>query len=231
MIVAWRLAASLDPDADLVPFTRMLPMPVALAGLAAIYVAAAAAIARRRERLHAVVMIALANLALVGLWLPIASRLWCGEYVAFPDQYVRIDGGMPRLALLAFAPPLAIAIRAFTALRFRRRRALAFTRPLGVLFAGAFVAILGRYRIQDYALDNLLHVLLAIGVLAVAAIGVLALAMAIDARRARGRLMAPDRLAGVIRCDEPVAGAVAFASWLRQAQPDPRAVRDRHAPG
>jgi hypothetical protein len=216
MLAAWLLWHAVDSEvaSDLAPLVDALPLGTIVVGMGVVYVAVAVLVARRHERLHAVVMLALANLVVLGLWLPVATRVWCGESTR--ADFDLVDHDLGRLALVVLTPPLAAAI-AFTGLWFRRIRMPRLSGAIvSLLFASALVASIARRPLSNYALVQFLHVLLAVALLAVAAIGLLAVAMALDAGRARRRLSRG--VTGVICCDDGAAAVVSVTSWLRGPQ-------------
>jgi hypothetical protein len=227
VLTSWLLWRSLDtsasewwdptPLAATLPLADAVPLGVVVLGLAIAYAAVAAAVARRHERLHAAVMLALANLLLVGLWSPIASRLGCSDGSA-SSNFTCVDDHLGLIGVALTAPPFLGAV-GFTTLHFRRRRPQTGHGTFAILFAlfvGALASSVARAHVHDYAVGQFMHVLLAVGLAAVGAMGVLAGAMIVDTVRARRRLATG--MLGVVRCSDPEVAAVSIASWLRGPQ-------------
>jgi hypothetical protein len=214
LLCAWGLWNTIDPSALPLALTARPAFVVVSFVLA--YAIVARVVARRGERLHAGVMLALANLLAVGLWIPIASRFWCEGHPGrtFLD-YVAVDDHLAALALVLFGPPFAAACT-FTAFHFLRRRVPSVHSAVAVVFVAALASSKGRLPIHDYAVGQLVHVVLAIALVAVGAIGALAAATAYDAARGRRRLARG--LVGTVRCSEPFAAALTIGSWLRGPQ-------------
>ncbi|HEY0193651.1 MAG TPA: hypothetical protein VGC42_21185, partial [Kofleriaceae bacterium] len=156
---------------------------VQLAGLALIATSWLVARGRRGEWGHALVMLALSGLLVLGLWLPIASALECASRAEIGRWAVS-----PGLAALVIVPPW-LAASAFTALAVRRPAWLAARRRrlvLGLALLAA-AAVLARLYHDEPALivySNFLHVVLALGFLSLVSIAWLALRMAHASLRA-----------------------------------------------
>jgi hypothetical protein len=216
----WRILEATQPEpwqpapsGPTLPLADAFPLGLVVAGLVIAYAAVAGVVARRHERLHAAVMLALTNLLLVGLWAPIASRIGIGA--ASTTEFAAVDQHLGWIGVLLVAPPFLGAV-GFTALRFRRRHVPSIYLSAAVLFAlfaATLVASVSRTRVEDYAVGQFIHVLVAVGLVAVGTMGMLAAALTIDAVRARGRLARG--LTGVVHCADPVVGMVQIASWLR----------------
>jgi hypothetical protein len=226
VVTAWLLWRALDTSASewwepslgpTLPLADALPLGVVVLGLAIAYAAVAAVVARRHERLHAAVMLALTNLLLVGLWSPIASRLGCGDGTT-SSNFACVDHHLGLIGVALTAPPFLGAV-VFTALHFRRRRpptGHATFAVLLALFTAALASSVARAHVYDYAVGQLIHVLLAVGLAAVGAMGLLAAALIVETIRARRRLASG--LLGVVRCADHEVAAVTIASWLRGPQ-------------
>jgi hypothetical protein len=177
-------------------------------------VAALIAWRRRGEWLHATVILALVQLLLVGLWLPLASDLW-SEVAVKPDT---LWNWHPRPGLVAFlvVPPCATAA-VYTALAIRapaqlRRYPFAVVTALAAVFASAVCVSCDLSLAGSMVYANLVEVILAL--VAVAAGGLALLAVWSKARpRPRGR-----ELTGVIDATEDVVASFEIASWLRGAR-------------
>jgi len=216
MALSPRLMAT-ERTLDDTALLRALPYQWVLAVAAAETMIVAALIAwrRRGEWAQAMVVLALVQLLLVGLWLPIASSLWA-ELAA--QQHVMWHWH-PRAGLVAFllAPPCAIAAL-YTALAIRTpelvrgHRSAVATALAGVITSALFVSCDLSFE-GSVAYANMVDVMLAFVAVAGAALGVLAVS---SARRPRptGR-----QLIGTIDGDEQIVASFEIASWLRGARP------------
>jgi hypothetical protein len=108
------------------PMLARLPIVAVALGHAMLYVGLALAIARGREGLHALVMLALANLLALGIWLPIGAQLWA----AHDPHWLARELPSTSWALVAFAlvPPV-FAATVFTALAIRWPAAMRCSSP------------------------------------------------------------------------------------------------------
>lgn len=202
------------------PIMRALPIWAAVLGLAATCALGGRVIAWRRGRdwLQVATMIALLELVLLGLWLPIVAYLWGGNRGWWADLAPPAAGGVLASVL---APPLAVAF-AIAAIAQRDRSFLVRRGAVLAFAAGVLllVAIALRGRAQYCAAQlytACVHVVLASGLTALAALAALACSLAWRARRAR-RALAGDakRLAGELRSEHAEGvGHVAITSWLR----------------
>jgi hypothetical protein len=207
-----------------------IPMSAIIAGELVIVAIAAWCITRRRRDAgasHAFIMIALVDLLLLGLWLPLVAWAICrGDHFreidpAYAFEHVR------RLTVLVVAPPLAVAI-GYTAIAMNRVRdeqsVLSEHRTIEVgVVATLFVAAFGVRADAEPAARvvyaNYIHVML--GALVVAAAGpvVLAITMWWRTRLARRRLRGDaGSFHGILvhdDRDQPVVGCHEIASWLR----------------
>jgi hypothetical protein len=176
-------------------------------------------IARRRrgELGHALVMLALTELLLFGLWLPIASALWCREL------HGGIDG--PQVVTLigfVLGPPWAAAC-AFTAIAVRRPSVLPRIRSyVAIGLCGLFVSAVATRitRAEDLCIvfGNFIHVLLAVAFVAVMALAVLGVRTWLRDRHARYLMSGASTLTGVVAAgddDVDVVVSVEITSWLR----------------
>jgi hypothetical protein len=213
IVVAWRLWCAVDGESDTATFG------VAAAALVLAYAVVARIVAGRRERLHAVTMLALSTLLLVGPWALIATALW-----PHPTHHLirrwnveDVQHLLP-FALVVVVPPLIAAV-AFTVRRFQRRPIPQLNAVLAGVFTAALIAALDRQSMDDYVIGKLVPVLVAVALVAIAALAMLAIVVVVDGARGRRRLTGRrDRVVGVVRSDEPVVAAVAIPSWLRGPQ-------------
>jgi hypothetical protein len=180
---------------------------------------AGCAIGRRRERAHVALQIALANLLLAGLWLPIASGV-LADHVVWTIAGAEVTSPWRVLAIAA-VPPLACAI-AFGAIATRapelaRRLRVAIGVALGCALVAGMLVRLGRSTNASVLYGNFVPTLLAaviVSVLALAAVAIGALP-----RRRRTR----DALVGTVALAEGFAAQLTLASWLRGPTPATRA--------
>ncbi len=185
------------------------------------------------------VVVALLELLLLGLWLPIVSWWWAAAraWAGTGRRSSFLAGSRTVLVAVALAPPIAIAA-AFSALAshrpalVRRTRGL-WTAALGLLFAGAVMARLVAPGLAYLVYANLVHFLAASAFVAAAALAAFVAALALRARRARQRLAeARAVVRGVIADDGDAHGAgginagvvacLEIEGWLR----GPRALVD-----
>jgi hypothetical protein len=206
-----------------------LPFPLVVGALAAICALAGRSIARHRPRdwLQVSTTIALVDLLLLGLWLPIAAALWChGDPWWDPDdELVRSYSALAPLLATVLGPPLvgAIAFARFT----HRDRTLVARRSLwfGLAVVLLLLAAVVMRAEPSYAAASLYvrfaHVLLATALVAIGTVAWLAVALGLRARRSRRAVMRdPLRRAGVVATssDDVRAGRIEITSWLRGPQ-------------
>lgn len=200
--------------------------PIALAATATIagFIAFACAVARRRsgEWLHGFVMVALAELLLIGLWIPISCKLWSGGYAEWWDatRPVVRDHELVQRVLFSVVPPTLGAL-GFTAVALRwpgqllaLRRAISIT-VIGLLAGG--LALRANASAREMMLySNLLPILLAAMVVAIAALVFFGAALAVGSYAAHSAFKHSRPADGVILLDDE-APAVGFeiTSWLR----------------
>jgi hypothetical protein len=219
----WRMVSPLALDQDsMTPFATAFPLGLAAAGGTLVLAAAAWLLARRRsgDWVHGFAMLALAELLLLGLWIPIACTSWPGGSA---DMWSRVEPLITNPgARLAFTlvPPSVLAL-AFTALALRRPAALQASRGgldvgLVMLF---IVAIFVRATASGRVLllySNFLPLLLAAALVAMVSLVALggvtwwrtaATHRAFTSRERRGATVVEDG-------DEPVIG-LEITSWLR----------------
>jgi len=222
--VAWtmlapRLAGALHTS----PLVALLPLPIVTGALAVVVLAAGRIAARhRRDWLHATTMVALLDLLLLGLWLPLLASFWCRHDTDWPD-WAPLDEALRHPAPLVawvLAPPL-VAATALTRLvhraralldRYRLAVAVAFAIGLGAAVCARLDPTFGTIRL--YA--NFVHVLFAAALVAIGALLALAISLDARARRARAALARdPHRVTGTLAADPPLVGRIEIASWLR----------------
>lgn len=239
MIVAWvgwtMLAPEFPRAVEIVPAVIAFPMSRVLV-VACVTVAIAGWLigrSRRGETIHAIVMIALVDLLLVGLWLPLVAHHmkdrgptnlhpWDFEL----NQWEILKGQLEspvRLSLMIVVPPLLGAI-AYTWIAIRRRHWLRVLRApvLWVLGIAWVIAIAVRFYASDLSAVvyvNFVTWLLAAAAVAVAAIAALSVVTWLGARRQRTGAWQQHtgRIAG--ERGELIAG-FEISSWLR----GPRAI-------
>jgi hypothetical protein len=225
LAIAWADWAAysdrLPPELQENPMMAALPMSWAVLGLAATCALGGRAIAWRRGRdwVQVATMIALLQLVLLGLWLPIITNIWVdGQRTWYGVQQVLHS--RPLLAVV-LVPPAALAL-AIAAVAQRDRSFLVRRGGALAIAAGMLIAIAIALRARStycasrlYA--ELAYVPLAAALTALGALGALAGALAWRARRAR-RALARDarRQSGELRSEHTAGvGYVAITSWLR----------------
>ncbi len=229
MIVVWRLWGWLsERTAGSVQMIlqRVSILPT-IAIAAAQLLGGAWLVARRRRRSpmrgelgHAVVMLALVELLLFGLWLSIGSRVWCwlADVPSFHDVAVALDHPLSVSAFLIL-PPFAVAL-GFTAFALRKSvRAVTGSLMYAVvaLFAIACILRFGGPEGPFLVYINYVHVLCVMAGLAVTSLAGLGVATWVRDRQAR-RAFASDlgRRIGVL-----VEGSayIENTTWLRGPAP------------
>lgn len=209
------------------PMLASLPVEALFFGGLAIMLALARVLGGRREWAHAFVMLALANVLLFGLWLPVFAQLASitgrtdyGWYETFTPTLERLrDPGW--LPVLAFGPPLLLAslytLLAIRAPRWTRRLRAWVVAAVIWLFGGALLA---RYRSDHGSFlvhDNFMHGLLAAAALAIVGTSTLAISTWLIGRRELRRLATePHRKQAVIDDEDgEVIACMQITSWLR----------------
>lgn len=208
------------------PMLDTVPPGVAFVGLLGLTIALAVTLGRR-DWIHAFVTIALANLLLLGLWLPIAAGLWALPAMdrsgmvdeSWPHAFALV-ANPPALLITVVMPPLVVA-SAYAAISLRRpelarRMRVPICALVILVFALAIFRRLdgsaGRFLIYD----NFVHVLLAAVMVAIVATVTLALSTWLASRRASRRLAVERSRAGVIAGeDREVVACMQITSWLR----------------
>lgn len=219
--IAWTLLRHRMPIAsDATPLLEKLPVRVVLPWLALAVGAGGWLVARRRRRetLHAIVMLALVSLLLLGLWLPLASNVWNGKgWRAWMEIEHALDRPNGMIVFVLVPPFLAALAFTATALRWpqvwRRLGGIVAALLLVVLVVGIAVRC-DVTEIGAFIYLNFVHVVTAAALVAVAAIATLGIATWIGNARARRLLAQPDVLIGTIVSQHPIA-LLELTSWLR----------------
>jgi hypothetical protein len=223
--VAWTVLAHRMPSAqDATPLLEKLPVRVVLPWLALATGAGGwlAARKRRRERLHAVVMLALVNLLLLGLWLPMASNVWNGHGSRAWEQIAHALDTPNGMIVFVLVPPFVGAL-AFTATALRwpqvwRRHSAGV---IALLLLALFIGVAMRREVSElgaFIYLNFVHVIAASALVAVASITVLGISTWVGNARARALLEQPGVLVGTILSRHPIA-ILELTSWLRGPRP------------
>jgi hypothetical protein len=225
MIGAWRVWESFTAAPTRIDaLIDTLPIYAVVVVGAVVFVIAAWLVTRRGHRYelaHGLVVISLVDLLLLGLWLPVASWLWCHD---LHDSNVDVAHPWPMVAFV-LVPPLVAAI-AIAATVIRRPHAMPALRRWGTpLLAVLFVCAIST-RTDDeqdpyYVYSNFVHVLIAVGFLAVMSLAVLGVSTWIRARRSRRMLASDDAIEGIVTVtdDDHVVACVEITSWLRGPRP------------
>jgi hypothetical protein len=220
-LAAWTVLSPRMPSAqEATPLLANLPPRIVLPWLAALIAGGGYLIARprRREALHAIVMLTLVNLLLLGLWLPFASNVWNGEGWRAWEQIEHALDHPRKMIAFVVIPPFAAALAA-TATMLRWPAVWRRNTPVVVALVILAVATGTMIRtdvseIGAFIYLNFVHVLAASGLVAVAAITTLGIATWVGNARARTVLDQPGVLVGTITSRDPVA-LVEVTSWLR----------------
>lgn len=234
--IGWTVLASrMKTAAEVMPMLEAVPLGWVFVGVAASIAIAGCWIGRRRrgETIHAIVMISLVALLLLGVWLPLASSAITthpdGDMITWTDSLrdwdnLRAELAAPaRLVAIVLVPPLLLAI-AYTLVAIRRRHWIAGLRPwlITALAIAWALAIDRRHDASDHAAivySNFAPWLVATAVAAVGAIAALSVVTWLGARRQRAGTWQQHtgRVAG--ERGELIAG-FEITSWLR----GPRAI-------
>jgi hypothetical protein len=220
----WPVIAPLMPRRDAAPLLDAFPIaPMLVAVIAWTAFAGWLACRRAGDWIHATVMVALVNLLLVGLWLPIAAWLRSRDIGPgmWNDDYHGRLLAPGAIAALVLSPPIAVSL-GYTALAMRWPDAARKTRRYMLVGLAAITAasLTARFK-ANYGSGtvyiNFIHVLLAFAVAAAGALGMLAGGLVLAARRDR-RILATDPLCreGTIALDDPkaIVAQIEIASWL-----------------
>jgi hypothetical protein len=198
------------------------PVALAAGGTIVMFIAFACLVARRRsgEWLHGFVMLALSELLLLGLWLPISCVVWpggAGEWWSNADPVI-VD--VSSRVALTVVPPTIVAL-GFTAFALRRPTQLLLARPLIIALVGAacFVAVaarLGASAREMLLYSNQLPILLTGMVVAIGALIIFGVALAVRSYAAQHAFQRKRRAEGVIVLDDNApAFGFEITSWLR----------------
>jgi hypothetical protein len=218
--LAWQLLKGGMPTAvDATPMFDKLPLRIVLPWLALAIGLGGFVVTRRRrhEWLHATVMIALVNLLLLGLWLPIASNEWNGESWNEWSQVELSLANPARMIAFILVPPFAGAL-VFTATAVRwpklwRRNNLVVIALVLLALVIALACRQDATEIAAFVYVNFVHVMTSAALVTVLALIALGATLWIgNARAARG--LERGALVGTITSSHPVA-ALELASWLR----------------
>jgi hypothetical protein len=220
--IGWtQLAPQLDGAVNLTPLVEALPLGYVLGTVVAFTVLAAMLVARRhrREVTHAMVMISLVGLLLLGAWLPIVAGSVDGPRY-LDSWHVDLElVATPKLIAGILVPPFLAAVL-YTALALRRARVIVHGRKYLIIGVAAlwFIALSLRGQATEVAMVTYANYLpwLFSGALTVV-LAIIALALSTwrtthAHRRAQytGIVAAP--------AGEMVAG-YAITSWLRGPEP------------
>jgi hypothetical protein len=231
--VAWsawlRIGPQLQDAHDADQILRVLPMGATTSGVLAICAATGRVLARGRDCVHGMVVMALGSLLAVGLWLPLAAAWYCKgiQWLSWEE----VGAAHPyRIVAFVLVPPLCAAL-AYARLVMRAPTLASRLRPaLSVVVPFVFLcALIMRAEPSQLALamyGNFVHVLLALTIAAITSIAVLGLTLLLGARRA-GRLLR-DARTGTIECDGS-AILLELPSWLRGPRLTSRAFTIRTA--
>jgi hypothetical protein len=232
MVAVWKLWGWLSlrtaSSVQMVIYRVPIAATIAIAGGLLVAGAWLVTRGRRREGVHAAVMLALVQLLALGLWLPIGSRIWC-RIAGWQDYSFALNGLEHPLSVAAFllVPPFVVAL-GFTAVAMRRPHAIqAASSQLVFLMVGLFVSAcvcrMGGPEGPFLVFINFVHVLCAAAVLAVGAMATLGVTTWLRDRHAR-RALASERSprTGMVIDDPELPGIVASietTSWLRGPRP------------
>lgn len=218
--IAWQLLkVDLPMAVEATPMFDKLPLRIVLPWLALAIGAGGFAVARRRRRewLHASVMLALVNLLLLGLWLPIAANESNGGSW---NAWAKVEAALDKpAAMIAFmlVPPFAGAL-AFTATALRwpevwRRNNFV---AIALVLLGLVIALACRQDVTEvgaFVYVNFIHVMTSAALVTVAALVALGASQwFLNARATRS--LERGALVGTITSTHPVA-SLELTSWLR----------------
>ncbi|HEY5948987.1 MAG TPA: hypothetical protein VIV40_26025 [Kofleriaceae bacterium] len=179
-------------------------------------------VARRRsgEWLHGVTMLALSELLLLGLWVPISCALCPGGIEEWwTPEYPLVDDMLGRV-LITVVPPTVIAVTFAAAGMIQPARLLRARRRIagfvGVLFVVALITRLGASAREMVLYANLLPFVITAAVVAIASLMLFGAALGLRSYRAYSVFRKQRRSDGVI-VDDDTAPALGFeiTSWLR----------------
>jgi len=210
-----------DSDAA-TAFATHFPIAAVVAGTALAFACIAGLLARRRsgEWIHGFAMLALAELLLLGLWIPIACSAWPGGLGEWWSVHEPLLADAPARVAFVVAPPTVVAI-GFTVIALRRPAWLiashgAVGGALGMLM---LVAISTRVDASGRVMllySNFVPLLLAGALVAISALVVLGSVTWWRSWRAHRAFSARERRGGSVTTDgdEPAIG-LEITSWLR----------------
>ena len=218
--LAWQLLRARMPTAvDATPLYEKLPVRIVLPWIVFAIAGGARLVARRRRRewLHAAVMLALVNLLLLGLWLPVAANEWNGQGWEAWNALDRAVASPAKMIAFVVVPPFAAAL-VFTATALRwpqiwRRNSLVV---FALLLVALVLAIACRRNVTEIGACvyvNFIHVIAAAALVTVLALVALGAAMWIGNARGRGMLRY-GALEGTITSTHTIA-MLELTSWLR----------------
>jgi len=226
LAVAWpvwhAIAPALPCDGAVTTFVRDFPFETVAAATGVGFVMFGIVVARRRsgEWIHGFAMLALAELLLLGLWMPIACAAWPGGHGEWwtPSQPL-LANATGQVALIIIPPTLAAL--AFTAVALRRPALLSKHRALigqcvAALFIVAVIARIGASARVMVLYTNFLPLLFVTSIVAIGALLALGTLTWWRAFVGDRMLRRRARYVGVIVDDDkqPVIG-VEITSWLR----------------
>jgi hypothetical protein len=219
----WNAVSQFVRDADATSsFATRFPIALVVLGTAAVFAVIAMLAARRRtgEWIHGFTMLALAELLLLGLWIPIACAAWPGGLGEWWSTQEPLLADAPSRIAFVIAPPTIVAI-AFTVMALRRPSWLVSSHGTlaGVLGMLLLVAVSTRLDASGRVMllySNFVPVLLAAALVAVSALTVLGGVTWWRGWRMHRTFMARERRGGTVATDhEQPAVGLEITSWLR----------------
>lgn len=221
---AWTaLSRFVNDPAAASPLATGFPLAAIVTAALAAYAGFALLVARPRsgEWLHGFVMLALCELLLLGLWLPISCAAWPGGTDEWWTASEPVIASIGSRVALTVVPPTLVAL-AFTALALRRPSMLLGLRQPITYVVLVVLALAVALRLDASArilvlYANLLPILLAAVLVAVLALVLYGVALALREYRTSRALARRRTTSGVIVADdddEPAVG-LEITSWLR----------------
>jgi len=188
---------------------------------AAIIVIAIAIKRRHGEWAHAMVMLTLATLLLIGLWLPLVSLMWNGssDSLTMWRQLQAVAADPSRFIAVVVVPPALVAI-AITAVAFRAPSLFARVRRGGAIAAKVALVLVVSIQLNTADRAAVLYlqhsyiILFAI-VLAILALANLILITWLRSWLAYRKLQTLTSHTGVVTSDDGEVAVFEIASWLR----------------
>ncbi len=216
-----RVAAHVTLDARS-PLAADLPLAKLslVAGLVFALVAQLAAKRRTGEWVHGFAVLALSELLLVGLWMPIVAATWGDQTISYAVSEPPFVANLGSIVGWVVVPPTLAAI-VYTVLVLRRSPWLAARKRLAVNTAASLFGLACLARLTGDADAMILYahfipVLLVAAVVALAALVSLGLVLAVRAMLARRQFAAREKVRGVIVADgTELTLGLEIASWLR----------------